>query len=66
MTDSDDLRKMYLSAIGYVDTKELIEENTRLKNELDALQKRLDRILLSMQDSIDSILRVAREGKSDT
>lgn len=66
MSDTDDLRKMYLSAIGYVDTKELIEENTRLKNELDALQKRFDRILLSMQDSIDSILRVAREGKSDT
>jgi hypothetical protein len=37
-----------------------------LKNELDVLQKRFDRILLSMQDSIDSILRVAREGKSET
>ena len=46
--------------------QELIEENTRLKQQLYALQKKQDAVLSSLQDSVDSILRLAREGKSES
>lgn len=65
MTDFSEMKKAYLNAIGFQDADELTEENTRLKHELEALQTRFDRVIHSLQDSIDSVLRVAREGKSD-
>lgn len=45
--------------------QELIDENTRLKQQLYALQKKQDAVLSTLQDSVESILRLAREGKSE-
>ena len=45
--------------------QELIDENTRLKQQLYALQKKQNAVLSTLQDSVESILRLAREGKSE-
>lgn len=42
------------------------DEVSKLKQELHALQTRYDRVLIMLQDSIDAILRVAREGKTES
>lgn len=65
--DIEATRQAYLRAIGSEKTKdELEEENTNLRNELDALQKRHERIITAIQDTVDAVLRIAREGKTDT
>lgn len=46
--------------------QELIEENMKLKQQLYALQKKQDAVLSSLQDSVETILRLAREGKSES
>lgn len=66
MTDFAAMRKAYLDAIGYEDINDIKEENARLRHELETLQARFSMVILSLQDAIDGVLRVAREGKSDT
>jgi len=65
--DIEATRQAYLRAIGEEKTHEqLNEENTRLRTELETLQKRHERIITAIQDNVDAILRIAREGKTDT
>ena len=65
MTNFDEMKNAYLRALDPLYT-ELQKENERLKAELDALQNKYNRVLTTMQDSIESVLRVAREGKTET
>jgi len=60
------MRQAYLRAIEPDAEEDLSKENERLKAELDALQQRHNRVLTALQDSVDSVLRIAREGKSET
>lgn len=64
----EDMRAAYLSALGMGDTtvQDLLDENERLKKEVYALHEKNDRILTTLQDSVEAVLRIAREGKSDT
>jgi len=64
--DIDAMRQAYLRAIEPDAEEDLSKENERLKAELDALQQRHNRVLTALQDSVDSVLRIAREGKSET
>jgi len=65
--DIEATRQAYLRATQPEKTyEELAEENTRLRTELEALQKRNERIITAIQDNVDAILRIAREGKTDT
>lgn len=59
------MRKAYLSAMGYTSEEELIEETNKLKAKLNALQQRYDMLIISVENSVEAILRIAREGKSD-
>jgi cell division protein FtsB len=64
----EDMRAAYLRALA-IDTKtyeELKEENEALKRENHALQEKNDRIVSLLQSTLDGVLRIAREGKSDT
>lgn len=65
--DSDEFRNAYLRAFLQTPQEQiLIEENKRLKADLYALQTKYNRVLNDLQNSIDSVLRIAREGKSET
>ena len=63
--DTHEMRKAYLSAMGYTSEEELIEETNKLKAKLNALQQRYDMLIISVENSVEAILRIAREGKSD-
>lgn len=63
--DSYEMKKAYLSAMGYTSEEELIEENNKLKAKLNTLQQRYDMLIISVENSVEAILRIAREGKSD-
>lgn len=60
------MRDAYLRATQTQQHEELINENEELKAELYALQQRYNRILTDLQNSVESVLRIAREGKSET
>ena len=60
------MRDAYLRATQPQQHEELINENEELKAELNALQQRYNRILTDLQNSVESVLRIAREGKSET
>lgn len=64
----EDMRAAYLRALNMHDKtyQELNEENEQLKRELHALHDKNDRILSTIQNAVDSVLRISREGKSDT
>lgn len=64
--DSEAWREAYLRAIETPQYEDLRKENDQLKADLDVLQQRLNRILTALQDSVESVLRIAREGKSET
>lgn len=59
------MSKAYNNAISLNLVEVLTEENFQLKKELNALNERYERVLSSLQDSIETVLRVAREGKAD-
>ena len=59
------MKKAYLSAMGYTTEEDLIEENNKLKARLNTLQQRYDMLIISVENSVEAILRIAREGKSD-
>ena len=59
------MKKAYLSAMGYTSEEDLIEENNKLKARLNTLQQRYDMLIISVENSVEAILRIAREGKSD-
>jgi|LauGreDrversion4_2_1035121.scaffolds.fasta_scaffold70285_5 ABC-type phosphate transport system auxiliary subunit len=64
MSDFEEMKSALMRALD--DTHhELKKENERLKAELNALQQRYDRVLITLQDSVEHILRVAREGKTE-
>lgn len=65
MTDFDEMRSAYIRALD-PEYKDIKEQNEKLKVELDALQKKYNRVLTALQDSVESVLRVAREGKTET
>lgn len=62
--DVEEMRKAYLRALGH-SSEDLIQENTRLKLEINALQQKLERLISTFESSVESVLRVAREGKSE-
>lgn len=59
------MSKAYNNAISLDLVEVLTQENFQLKKELNALNERYDRMLSTLQDSIETVLRVAREGKAD-
>ncbi len=59
------MSKAYNNATSLNLVEVLTEENFQLKKELNALNERYERVLSSLQDSIETVLRVAREGKAD-
>jgi len=59
------MSKAYINATSLDLVEVLTEENFQLKKELNALNERYDRMLSTLQDSIETVLRVAREGKAD-
>ena len=59
------MSKAYNNATSLNIVEVLTEENFQLKKELNALNERYERVLSSLQDSIETVLRVAREGKAD-
>ena len=59
------MSKAYDNATSLNIVEVLTEENFQLKKELNALNERYERVLSSLQDSIETVLRVAREGKAD-
>jgi hypothetical protein len=63
--DTHEMKKAYLSAMGYTTEEDLIEENNKLKARLNTLQQRYDMLIISVENSVEAILRIAREGKSD-
>jgi len=63
--DFDEMSKAYSNATSLDLVEVLTEENFQLKKELNALNERYDRMLSTLQDSIETVLRVAREGKAD-
>jgi hypothetical protein len=63
--DNYEMKKAYLSAMGYTSEEDLIEENNKLKARLNTLQQRYDMLIISVENSVEAILRIAREGKSD-
>jgi hypothetical protein len=63
--DFDEMSKAYINATSLDLVEVLTEENFQLKKELNALNERYDRMLSTLQDSIETVLRVAREGKAD-
>jgi hypothetical protein len=63
--DFDEMSKAYDNATSLNIVEVLTEENFQLKKELNALNERYERVLSSLQDSIETVLRVAREGKAD-
>jgi hypothetical protein len=63
--DFDEMSKAYNNATSLNIVEVLTEENFQLKKELNALNERYERVLSSLQDSIETVLRVAREGKAD-
>lgn len=65
--DIEATRQAFLRAIGEDKTyQELADENARLRIELETLHKQNERIITAIQDNVDAILRIAREGKTDT
>lgn len=63
----DDMRAAYLRALNCDKTyEELQEENEQLKRENHALTDKNERIVALLQSALDGVLRIAREGKSDT
>jgi hypothetical protein len=65
LVDFDEMSKAYINATSLNLVEVLTEENFQLKKELNALNERYDRMLSTLQDSIETVLRVAREGKAD-
>lgn len=65
MTDFEEMKNAYVRALT-PDYQELKKENERIKNELHALHQKYERVLVALQDSVESVLRVAREGKTDS
>ena len=65
MADFEEMKNAYLRALD-PDIHELQKENEHLKAELDALRTKYNRVLTTLQDSVESVLRVAREGKTET
>lgn len=63
--DFKEMSKAYINATSLDLVEVLTEENFQLKKELNALNERYDRMLSTLQDSIETVLRVAREGKAD-
>jgi hypothetical protein len=63
--DFEEMSKAYINATSLDLVEVLTEENFQLKKELNALNERYDRMLSTLQDSIETVLRVAREGKAD-
>ena len=63
--DFEEMSKAYNNAISLDLVEVLTQENFQLKKELNALNERYDRMLSTLQDSIETVLRVAREGKAD-
>ena len=43
----------------------LLAENAELKAELEALKKQYDLVIFTLENNIDSVLRVVREGRSE-
>lgn len=65
MSDFEEMRNAYMRALS-PDYKDIKDENEKLKVELHALQQRHERVLSALQASIERVLRVAREGKTET
>ena len=65
LMDFEEMSKAYINATSLDLVEVLTEENFQLKKELNALNERYDRMLSTLQDSIETVLRVAREGKAD-
>lgn len=63
--DFEEMKKACLNALDHETTDELQQRYDALRIEHDALQQRYQRILDAVQDSIDAILRIAREGKTE-
>ena len=63
--DVEETRKAYLRALGHEDIDAIRNEYAQLKAEYEALQQRHNRVLDALQGSVDAILRIAREGKTD-
>lgn len=64
MSDFEEMKSALMRALD--DTHhELEKENEKLKAELNVLQQRYDRVLVTLQESVEHILRVAREGKTE-
>lgn len=65
LMDFEETRKAYLRALGSDTTEDLQRKYETLKVEHSALQHKHQRVLDAVQDSIDAILRIAREGKTE-
>jgi len=63
--DFEAMREAYLRATEYKETT-LQQQYDQLKYEYDALLQRFNRVLDAVQNSTEAILRVAREGKTDS
>lgn len=64
--DTEETRQAYLRALGYEDIDALRNEHAQLKADYEALQQRHNRVLDALQSSVEAILRIAREGKTDS
>lgn len=64
--DIEETRQAYLRALGYEDIDALRNDYAQLKSDYEALQQRHNRVLDALQSSVEAILRIAREGKTDS
>lgn len=62
--DIDATRQAYLRAIGFEDENALRKEYEELKAEYQALKARYERIVNAVENSVETVLRIAREGKT--
>lgn len=62
--DIEATRQAYLRAVGLEDTDALRKEYEELKAEYYALKARYDRIVNAVENSVETVLRIAREGKT--
>ena len=63
--DFEAMREAYLRASNN-EEQTLQQQYEQLKYEYDALLQRFNRVLDAVQNSTEAILRVAREGKTDS
>ena len=65
LMDFEAMREAYLRASNN-EEQTLQQQYEQLKYEYDALLQRFNRVLDAVQNSTEAILRVAREGKTDS